>query len=767
MSGKRTLTDNLRQRSQSGDGESAGYDDHGSAPGRRTLTQNMAYQPRPASAPTQESDTLQLKSSTANPAAFESSSVDTLPAGLFGHDADLIDGEALQRKETNAATTQAGVNPHEVAAAGVSGPASQFPHAPALSASYGQPITAQAHFGAEPKAACHALGAEAFAIGNHVAFASDGPSLELAGHEAAHTLQQAQGVQLKGGIGQSGDVYEKAADQAAGFAARGESAAHLFDGPMAPASGTAVQLSPAPDGPTPDADAGLPPPDVAADYNAVVALAHLGTRRPQGSGDEQQHQLDGVAQGILARLASANRTAHDLVPFARRRVLQSGALRATSAAFGILRVARGLRAGRSGPIEGLARLLDVHRAWMQLPELNAVQFIASEPAPAERTDSAPRTADREVDVEGSSEPGATAVAPPIVFDELEQGYKDATASLESLFNFRGIGVRELLGNLNEQDSPSIEESILKVLAVAALGFASGGISAAITAKLVDDAAKALANAVQTGIDDGMKEAAAAIAGKITEKGATSKSSYFAGQEAALVPLEEKAKVALNKRETAAKKLIRGLDPGQQQSQVAAQVRAINAFRKSVRETATAAQRAQYDSSLTQWLIGMAQGKAGIDKETGGTNLTKATHLAGEHPYIGGGPKTLGALLGSFEATIYADIRKRPIKVQGATIWGLTEAVLSKIKDRTVKELGCPIVVGGKVFDSQNEWVAGGSNEAGFGINESGGVYLSRGSDANDALKRVGAGDALKGARIILDEDIGATRLGDIPHLTGG
>ncbi|MCC6994287.1 MAG: DUF4157 domain-containing protein [Deltaproteobacteria bacterium] len=146
----------------------------------------------------------------------------------------------LQRRETGAATP-AGTSPHEVAAAGVNGPASQFPHAGALGASYGRAITAQAHFGAEPRAACEALGAEAFAIGDHVAFASESPSLELAGHEAAHTLQQAGGVQLAGGVGQVGDQHEQAADHAASLAARGESAAHLFAAPGTPSASAVVQ----------------------------------------------------------------------------------------------------------------------------------------------------------------------------------------------------------------------------------------------------------------------------------------------------------------------------------------------------------------------------------------------------------------------------------------------------------------------------------------------------------------------------------------------
>jgi len=201
----------------------------GSAIGKRTRVDGQAGAP--------SSGTLQLKGGPI-----------CLPDGLFartdddlGRDVESSFGAPLQRKETGAQQGSVETNPHKVAAVGVSGPASPYPHGGAIGASFGQGITAQAHFGPEPKAACDALGAEAFTIGNHVAFASDSPSVELAGHEAAHTLQQAQGVQLKGGVGQVGDAYERAADQAGSLAARGQSAARLFAG-SATSTSSALQL---------------------------------------------------------------------------------------------------------------------------------------------------------------------------------------------------------------------------------------------------------------------------------------------------------------------------------------------------------------------------------------------------------------------------------------------------------------------------------------------------------------------------------------------
>jgi hypothetical protein len=47
------------------------------------------------------------------------------------------------------------------------------------------------------------MGAEAFATGNHVAFAGT-PDLHTAAHEAAHVVQPRSGVQLTGGAGEVG-----------------------------------------------------------------------------------------------------------------------------------------------------------------------------------------------------------------------------------------------------------------------------------------------------------------------------------------------------------------------------------------------------------------------------------------------------------------------------------------------------------------------------------------------------------------------------------
>src|SRR5262249_50242869 len=73
-----------------------------------------------------------------------------------------------------------------------------------------------------------ALGAEAFARGSEVTFART-PSLHTVAHEAAHIIQQRAGVEIVGGIGREGDLYERHADQVANRVARGQSSEDLLD----------------------------------------------------------------------------------------------------------------------------------------------------------------------------------------------------------------------------------------------------------------------------------------------------------------------------------------------------------------------------------------------------------------------------------------------------------------------------------------------------------------------------------------------------------
>ena len=177
---------------------------------------------------------------------------------------------AVQRRAAPGAVGQQAAG--EVAAEGVRGAGGPLPHLAQIQRSFGEhDVTGVgAHVGGAAADASSALGAQAYATGNDVAF-HDAPDLHTAAHEAAHVVQQRGGVQMKGGMGQAGDVYEQNADAVADAVVRGESAAPLlgqFAGGAGGPSGV-VQRKP-------DVDAGTKP---GSPKRPKIVLAKRATRR--------------------------------------------------------------------------------------------------------------------------------------------------------------------------------------------------------------------------------------------------------------------------------------------------------------------------------------------------------------------------------------------------------------------------------------------------------------------------------------------------------
>ena len=125
---------------------------------------------------------------------------------------------------------QAQSDVQQTARKGVAGPGQELPHLTTIQRAFGRHDVGdvQAHVGGPAAKASDAIGAQAYATGNDVAFRAQ-PDLHTAAHEAAHVVQQRGGVQLKGGVGQTGDAYEQHADQVADTVVRGESAEALLD----------------------------------------------------------------------------------------------------------------------------------------------------------------------------------------------------------------------------------------------------------------------------------------------------------------------------------------------------------------------------------------------------------------------------------------------------------------------------------------------------------------------------------------------------------
>lgn len=135
-------------------------------------------------------------------------------------------GSSIQTSADGATSAAAVKN---AASAGLQGPSQQTPHLDAIQSSFGghDVSNVKAHVGGPAADANKAMGSSAYASGNSVAF-KESPSLHTAAHEAAHVVQQRNGVSLPGGVGRIGDSYEKNADAVADRVVSGKSAADLL-----------------------------------------------------------------------------------------------------------------------------------------------------------------------------------------------------------------------------------------------------------------------------------------------------------------------------------------------------------------------------------------------------------------------------------------------------------------------------------------------------------------------------------------------------------
>lgn len=127
----------------------------------------------------------------------------------------------------------AGLDPERVHAAAqhaTSGSGGVLPYHEQIQRSFGKHDVSGVRAHTDDRAAegARAMGAEAFADGEQVAFGG-APSLHTAAHEAAHVVQQRGGVQLKGGVGEAGDRYEQHANAVADLVVQGRSAESLLD----------------------------------------------------------------------------------------------------------------------------------------------------------------------------------------------------------------------------------------------------------------------------------------------------------------------------------------------------------------------------------------------------------------------------------------------------------------------------------------------------------------------------------------------------------
>ncbi len=211
----------------------------GTKPGAATLTQHITVQRRarpeatPAAQPASSFDLVQAYGgeTVASGARFP----DERPLAW------LSSAPVQQQAAAAPAATGDGDAVHRAAAAGTSGAAGPLPHLETIQPLFGRHdvSSVRAYTDGAATAGAEAMGAQAYATGDQVAFAGP-PDLFTAAHEAAHVVQQAGGVQLRGGVGQVGDVHEQHADQVAARVVAGQSAVDLLDEVAAPRATTAA-----------------------------------------------------------------------------------------------------------------------------------------------------------------------------------------------------------------------------------------------------------------------------------------------------------------------------------------------------------------------------------------------------------------------------------------------------------------------------------------------------------------------------------------------
>lgn len=157
---------------------------------------------------------------------------------------DVVEGMRAADVQRRGGGNQNADDVQRAAAHGITGSSGSLPFLDQIQRSFGahDVSNVKAHTDAAAAAGAKAMGAEAYATGDHVAFAST-PTLHTAAHEAAHTVQQRAGVQLKGGVGAVGDTYERHADEVADRVVQGKSAEDLLDAfaPGGANASTAVQ----------------------------------------------------------------------------------------------------------------------------------------------------------------------------------------------------------------------------------------------------------------------------------------------------------------------------------------------------------------------------------------------------------------------------------------------------------------------------------------------------------------------------------------------
>ncbi|MBA2543743.1 MAG: hypothetical protein H0V17_29135 [Deltaproteobacteria bacterium] len=353
--------------------------------------------------------------------------------------------------------------------------------------------------------------------------------------------------------------------------------------------------------------------------------------------------------------------------------------------------------------------------------------------------------------------------------DLRDAYQNAHDEQNVLFNKRGIGVREVPDALKESDPPSLTDELMKTLVIAGLGFASGYVTAAITAKLVSSSAIALSNAVQTALDDGLKDAVGKVGAKLAEEGGSSMSQFFSSQEEGLESVRGAALGGIVKQRRAAEDKVLKADKANQGKVLTEETKGAQQFAAGVTANAENARKIQFRESLAKWMNAMSRGQMGQDKDKGpgegATDLFGKKGVGSNHPqdfYKGHGAK--GVVYVNFGMTQSRPGVGNSSKWPSVKISGITQSALDRLKGTPLKDLGMPVVVSGTLYDGflDSLDIASGDNNVSFGRNEAGTTFTGGSSDGNEAMRKItGKSSTMEAAQDLLDTSILPAKLDNV------
>lgn len=350
--------------------------------------------------------------------------------------------------------------------------------------------------------------------------------------------------------------------------------------------------------------------------------------------------------------------------------------------------------------------------------------------------------------------------------DLRDAYQTAHDEQNVLFNKRAIGVREVPDALREADPPSLADELMKTLVIAGLGFASGYVTAAIAGRLVSASAVALGNAVQTALDDGLKDAAGKVAAKLAEQGGSSMSQFFSSQEEGLESVRSAALKGIVKQRRIAEDKVLKADQSQQSKVLAEETKGAQQFATGVEANAEKARQIQFRESLAKWMNAMSQSAMGTRKEDGGTDLHGSKGVGDAYSkefYKRQGAK--GVVYVNFGMTDSRPGVGNSKQWPSVKIAGITQSALDRLKGTPLRDLGMPVVVSGILYDGTMDSLdisMNNDNAVQFGRNEAGTTFTQGHSEGNAAMRKItGKPDTVSAAADLLDTNILPAKLDNV------